>query len=146
MSLLDIIHAAIREDMPSGDLTTESMAVAPRPGRARLVAKEDIVLSGAAPFEQTILALDPNARVKWSFEEGERVLKKQNICTIQGDLIQILKAERLALNFLGRLSGIATITRAYVDMVKATKTKILDTRKTTPTFRELEKRAVLHGG
>lgn len=146
MNLQDLIRAAIREDMPQGDVTTESLALKPRHGRARLRAKEDLVLSGAMAFEQSIQTLEPNAKVKWHFEEGDSILKKQIICTLEGDLVQILKAERVALNFLGHLSGIATHTNRFVKQIAGTHTKILDTRKTTPAFRELEKRAVLHGG
>lgn len=146
MTLLELIRAAIKEDMPHGDVTTESLALKPRPGRAKLKAKEDIVLSGAMAFEQSMQALEPTARIKWHFEEGDEILKNQIICTIEGDLVQILKAERVALNFLGHLSGIATHTRRFVKKMAGTKTKILDTRKTTPAYRELEKRAVVHGG
>lgn len=146
MTTLDLIKAALKEDMPFGDVTTESLAVKPRLGEALLKAKEDLVLSGANAFEETILFLEPQAKVKWQFNEGDLVYKGQNICSIEGDLLQILKAERVALNFLGRLSGIATFTRQFVKEVEGTKTKILDTRKTTPLLRDLEKRAVHHGG
>lgn len=146
MTTIDLIRAALKEDMPSGDITTESLAVKPRCAEAVLKAKEDLVLSGSNAFEQTILFLEPNAKLKWHFDEGDFIFKGQNICAIEGDLIQILKAERVALNFLGRLSGIATLTRQFVKAVEGTKTQILDTRKTTPIFRELEKRAVTHGG
>lgn len=146
MNLSDLIQTALREDMPRGDLTTDSLALAPRFGQARLVAKEDLILSGTLPFEQTMLALEPGAKVNWHFKEGAHVLNQQAICHITGDLIQILKAERVALNFIGHLSGIATLTRCYVKRVEHTKTKILDTRKTLPGYRELEKRAVAHGG
>jgi nicotinate-nucleotide pyrophosphorylase (carboxylating) len=146
MTLNELIRAAIKEDLPQGDVTTESLALKPRPGRARLKAKEDIVLSGAAAFEQTMQILEPSCRIKWHFEEGDEILKGQLICTIEGDLVQILKAERVALNFLGHLSGIATHTRRFVRETKGTATKILDTRKTTPGYRELEKKAVVHGG
>jgi len=146
LTLMDLIHAALKEDMPNGDFTTESLALAPRFGQARLIAKEDLVLSGTAPFEETVLVLEPNARLQWHFKEGDLVLKRQVICVITGDLIQVLKAERVALNFIGHLSGIATLTRCYVKEVEHTKTRILDTRKTLPIYRELEKRAVLHGG
>ncbi len=146
MTILELIKAALKEDMPLGDVTTESLAVKPRQAEAVLKAKEDLVLSGATAFEQTILFMEPSARVKWHFNEGDFVFKGQNLCSIEGDLIQILKAERVALNFLGHLSGIATLTRHFVKAVQGTKTQILDTRKTTPLFRELEKRAVTHGG
>lgn len=146
MTLKELIKAALKEDMPEGDLTTESMALLPRLGRAKLIAKSDLVLSGSPCFEQTIMALEPNCKIHWLFEEGNEVLNKQTICTIYGDLIQVLKAERVALNFLGHLSGIATLTREFVKRVSHTKAKILDTRKTLPGYRELEKRAVVHGG
>lgn len=146
MNILELIKAALKEDMPSGDVTTESMAMKPKQGEALLKAKEDLVLSGANAFEETLLFLEPQAKVKWQFNEGDLIYKGQNICSIEGDLIQILKAERVALNFLGRLSGIATLTRQFVKAVEGTQTKILDTRKTTPLLRDLEKRAVHHGG
>lgn len=146
MTTLDLIKAALKEDMPSGDVTTESLAMKPKMGEALLKAKEDLVLSGANAFEETILFMEPQARVKWQFNEGDLVYKGQNICSIEGDLLQVLKAERVALNFLGRLSGISTLTRKFVKEVEGTSTKILDTRKTTPLLRELEKRAVQHGG
>lgn len=146
MTLQELIRAAIKEDMPHGDVTTESLALKPKNGRARLKAKEDIILSGALAFEQSMQTLEPNCRIKWHFEEGDKVLKNQIICTLEGDMLQILKAERVALNFLGHLSGIATHTHRFVEKVAGTSTKILDTRKTTPAFRDLEKKAVIHGG
>ncbi len=146
MMILDLIRAALKEDMPSGDVTTESLAMKPKFGEALLKAKEDLVLSGANAFEETILFLEPQVKVKWFFNEGDLVYKGQNICSVEGDLLQILKSERVALNFLGRLSGIATLTRKFVKEVEGTQTRILDTRKTTPLLRNLEKRAVQHGG
>jgi nicotinate-nucleotide pyrophosphorylase (carboxylating) len=146
MTLMDLIKAALREDMPEGDLTTDSLALAPRFGQARLIAKCDLVLSGTLAFEQTMLALEPTAKVQWHFKEGDAVLDKQILCHISGDLMQILKAERVALNFIGHLSGIATLTRRFVREVANTNTRILDTRKTLPGYRDLEKRAVAHGG
>lgn len=146
MTIADLIQAALREDMPKGDLTTDSLALAPRLGQAELIAKEDLVLSGTMAFEQTMLALEPTCRVQWHFKEGDLVLNRQIACHITGDLIQILKAERVALNFIGHLSGIATLTRCFVKKVEHTKTRILDTRKTLPGYRDLEKKAVSHGG
>lgn len=146
MNLRDLIKAAMFEDMPQGDLTTESLALTPRIGKAKLIAKQDLVLSGAAAFEQSMEFLEPNVKIKWHFEDGDKVLNRQIICSLHGDLIQILKAERVAINFLMRLSGIATLTASYVEQVKGTDTVILDTRKTTPGFRDLEKKAVVHGG
>lgn len=146
MTTLELIKAALREDMPSGDVTTESLAMKPKMGEAILKAKEDLVLSGANAFEETMLFLEPGCKIKWLFNEGDLIYKGQNICSIEGDLLQILKAERVALNFIGRLSGIATLTRRFVKEVENTSTRILDTRKTTPLLRDLEKRAVQHGG
>lgn len=146
MTLTDLIQTALHEDMPKGDLTTDSLALAPRFGQARLVAKQDLVLSGTLAFEQTLLALEPSVRVQWQFKEGDEVLENQVICHLTGDLIQVLKAERVALNFIGHLSGIATMTRSFVKQIEHTSAKILDTRKTLPGYRDLEKRAVLHGG
>lgn len=146
MTQTDLIRAALKEDMPHGDLTTESLAMSPRPGRAKLIAKQDLVLSGVPAFEETVLALEPTAKLKWHFQEGDKVLQKQILCTINCDLLQLLKAERVGLNFLMHLSGIATFTSRFVKQVSSSGTKILDTRKTLPGYRELEKRAVLHGG
>ena len=146
MTTIELIKAALKEDMPAGDVTTESMAMKPRYGEALLKAKEDLVLSGANAFEETMLYLDPQVKVKWQFSEGDLIYKGQNICSIEGDLMQILKAERVSLNFLGRLSGIATLTRRFVKEIEGSRTRILDTRKTTPLLRHLEKRAVQHGG
>ncbi len=146
MTLEDLIQAAIQEDMPAGDLTTQSLALKTHVGRAKLIAKQDLILSGIPAFEKSILALDPSAKLKWHFQEGDPVLSKQILCSLQGDLIQILKAERIALNFLLHLTGIATLTSQFVKQVEGTQTKILDTRKTLPGYRELEKKAVFHGG
>lgn len=146
MRLIDLVENALHEDMPDGDLTTNSLSLGQRHGSAKLVAKEDLVLSGLNLFELTVLQMDQEAKLKWQFKDGDLVLKGQTVCSIQGDLCQLLKAERVALNFMGRLSGIATLTRCFVDKVAGTKTRILDTRKTTPGYRELEKKAVRDGG
>lgn len=146
MTLRDLIRAALQEDMPTGDLTTDLLGVGPKPGKARLLAKQDLSLSGRAVFEQVIALMEPNAQMTWHFDDGQRVLKGQIICTLQGDLIQLLKAERTALNFIMHLSGIATLTHEFAKEVQHTSTRILDTRKTTPGYRDLEKRAVVHGG
>lgn len=146
MKLVDLIRAALNEDMPRGDLTTDCLGLAPRFGQARLVAKQDLILSGTAAFEQTVEMLEPTSKVQWHFREGDRVLNRQIICHVTGDLIQILKAERVALNFVGHLSGIASLTGQFVAQVEHTSAKILDTRKTLPGYRDLEKKAVAHGG
>lgn len=146
MDLSKLIQIAIEEDLPTGDVTTESLALSPHEGRARLMAKQDLFLSGCSAFEQTILYLEPNAKLKWHFADSDRVLDRQIICTVFGDLLQILKAERVALNFLTHLSGIATLTNKFAQEMHGTNATLLDTRKTTPGLRELEKKAVVHGG
>lgn len=146
MNIFEIIEKAFKEDLPEGDITTDSLAVKNYPGSAKLIAKSDLILSGQDIFERSIKYMDPEAQIKWLFKDGEIVLKKQTICSIKGNLINILKAERVALNFLGRFSGIATLTRRFVNEVRNTDTQILDTRKTIPLYRDLEKKAVLDGG
>lgn len=146
MSFKEWIQKAFEEDLPRGDVTTENLALPPHFGSARLVAKQDLVMSGYQLFEQSILYQDPQAQVIWHYSDGDKVPKSQVIATIHGDLIQLLKAERVALNFLMHLSGIATLTRQFVDAIQGTKTKILDTRKTLPGYRQLEKKAVRDGG
>ena len=141
-----LIPTALKEDCPNGDLTTNSLGLTEKLGRARLVAKEDLVISGTQLFKETITSLDPRAEIQWSFQDGEIVYKDQIVTTIRGDLIQLLQAERVALNFLGHLSGIASLTRCFVKEVEGTECKILDTRKTTPGYRAIEKLAVRHGG
>ena len=146
MNIFEIIEQAFREDLPQGDITTDSLAVKNYPGSAKVIAKSDLILSGKDLFERCIKHLEPEAQIKWLFDDGQIVLSKQTICTIKGNLINIVKAERVALNFLGKLSGIATLTRRFANEVRNTNTKILDTRKTTPLFRDFEKKAVLDGG
>jgi nicotinate-nucleotide pyrophosphorylase (carboxylating) len=145
-SFKTLIDSALTEDLPTGDITTENLALSSRHGTAKLVAKSDLVLSGRAMFEQTVLRLEPQMEVTWLKTDGDHVLKGQAVCTLLGDLIQLLKAERTALNFIQHLSGIATITRTFVEQVRGTSAQIIDTRKTLPGYRVLEKRAVRDGG
>lgn len=146
MNTLELIKAAIYEDLPKGDVTTDSLAVPPRMGTSRLIAKQDLILSGYSLFDQTFLLLDPGAKLNWHFLDGDFVLKGQVICSLYGNLVQFLKAERVGLNFLIHLSGIATYTKQFVSLTKDSNTQILDTRKTLPGYRELEKKAVKDGG
>lgn len=146
MSLVQLIEAAIREDLPNGDLTTLSLGQKERKGEAHLVAKEDLIFSGKECFEKTMSRLEPNVEIQWNFADGDMVLAKQVVAVIRGNLLQILQAERIALNFVGHLSGVATLTACFAKKVEGTETKILDTRKTLPGYRELEKKAVVHGG
>lgn len=141
-----LISEAFKEDLPSGDITTDHLELQDRDIRAKLIAKEDLVLSGSQLFEDCVLFQDPSAQLKWEFLDGQLVLKGQIICVIKAQAAPLLKAERPGLNFLGHFSGIATLTKSFVEKVKHTKTKILDTRKTLPLYRELEKKAVRDGG
>jgi nicotinate-nucleotide pyrophosphorylase (carboxylating) len=142
----DLIEKALKEDLPQGDATTEALGLTEKIGRARLLAKEDLVLSGRELFERVMRKLDPKFEINWMFNNGDFILRGQNVATLYGNQVQILKGERVALNFLGRLSGVATLTRCFAKEVEHTRCKILDTRKTTPLYRALEKRAVCDGG
>ncbi|PIU00160.1 MAG: nicotinate-nucleotide diphosphorylase (carboxylating) [Bdellovibrionales bacterium CG10_big_fil_rev_8_21_14_0_10_45_34] len=146
LSRSELIKLALNEDMPSGDITTDGLGIASRRGFARLKAKQDLTLSGCDFFEDTLKTVDPALKIEWEFTDADQVLKNQNVALIEGNLITLLKAERVALNFLGRLSGVATLTKRFVKQVEGTKTKILDTRKTTPLLRPFEKKAVRDGG
>jgi nicotinate-nucleotide pyrophosphorylase (carboxylating) len=141
-----LIHEAFLEDVPGDDITTKSLGMPSFIGTARIMAKEDLVVSGAEVFSRCVRARDPGADLKWYFANGQIALNGQTVCTIRGDLIQLLTAERVALNFLGRLSGIATLTRCYVRELEGSRTRVLHTRKTTPLLRDLEIQAVLDGG
>lgn len=145
MSLKSKIDEAFAEDIPNGDLTTQSLKLGDQPGRARLVAREDLVLSGVEIFESCLIKVHEQAKVTWHFKNGDLVIQGQTICTIQTDLDKLLTAERVALNFLGHLSGIATLTRCYMKELEGTDCTLLDTRKTLPGLRDLEKKAVTHG-
>ncbi len=140
-----IVRQAIQEDLPDGDKTTDGLQSPARIGHCRVLAKEDLVLSGTAAFTEALHQLEPKAEIHWQFKDGDWVLNQQSVCLIKGDLVQILKAERVSLNFLGHLSGIASLTRCYVEQLEGLKTRLLDTRKTLPGLRALEKQAVVHG-
>jgi nicotinate-nucleotide pyrophosphorylase (carboxylating) len=146
LNLSEIIRAAFVEDLPRGDLTTDQLGLGKRLGKARLIAKEDLVLAGAQVFTECIHFQDPEIELHWQLKDGDLVLNQQTVAWLKGDLLQILRAERVSLNFLGRLSGIATLTRCFVQETAGTTCKILDTRKTTPGLRALEKMAVRAGG
>jgi nicotinate-nucleotide pyrophosphorylase (carboxylating) len=146
MTIKEMIKLAFAEDIPSGDVTTENLGLKEVVGDAKLVAKEDLVLSGRHIFDDCVKFMAKDMNLNWQFKDGDFLLKGQTACWLRGDLIQLLKAERVALNFLGKLSGIATLTRCFVQETKGTNCKILDTRKTTPLWRELEKEAVRTGG
>jgi nicotinate-nucleotide pyrophosphorylase (carboxylating) len=141
-----IIEAALAEDMPAGDITSESV-IPPRSfSRAVILAKEAGVLAGIDVARRVLAKIDPRVRFRKIFRDGQAFGPGDVLAEITGNSISLLKGERTALNFLQRMSGIATTTRRFIDAAAGTRTKILDTRKTTPTLRRLEKYAVAIGG
>ena len=141
-----IVHAALAEDIGAGDVTTEATVAPDAIGEAELVVKEAGVVCGLRVAEATFRALDPEIRFEAAASDGDLVEPPAVVARVSGSERAILTAERVALNFLGRLSGIATLTRRYVDAVEGTGAAVLDTRKTTPGLRVLEKHAVTAGG
>ena len=141
-----LIHLALAEDIGSGDVTAEYFIPAGRQARAFVAIRRDGVLSGAETAAEVFRTVDPTLSVETLIPDGSQVAAGALALRIEGSARSILTAERTALNFLQRLSGVATLTAAYVALVKGTGARILDTRKTTPGFRLLEKQAGLHGG
>lgn len=146
LTLDHIIDAALREDIHTGDITTRALVPGKRPAVARLVAKEEFVLAGLSVAERVFRRLDPAIQFSSFFEEGAAVAKGDLIATVRGDATDLLMGERVALNLMQRLSGIATMTSRFVQAVAGTGARVVDTRKTTPGLRELEKYAVRVGG
>ena len=140
------IDAALAEDMPNGDITSESVIPAGSRSEAYFLAKEDGVLAGLPVASRVFQKLDPSIIFIERFREGSAFHQSDRLARVKGPTIALLKGERTALNFLQRLCGIATITRRFVEAVAGTKTRILDTRKTTPGLRLLEKYAVRTAG
>ena len=141
-----IIEAGLKEDVNTGDLTTDLLIAADTKTTAIMVAKADGIIAGLPVAEQIFRKLDPDIEFKTEVNDGDYVVKGDLICTINGAYRALLTGERLALNFLQRMSGIATETAKYVKAVKGYKTEILDTRKTVPGLRLLDKYAVKAGG
>ncbi len=142
-----LVRRALAEDVGAGDVTTEGLLDPETTCRAEILLKEPGVVSGLAVAEAVFLALDPAVRFEPCAADGDRIDETPAaIAVAVGRARALLTGERTALNLLGRLSGIATLTRAYVDAVAGTDATILDTRKTTPGLRALEKEAVRHGG
>ena len=141
-----LIHAALEEDVGSGDITTSCTVPPGAQGKGRIVAKESLVLAGIDVARQVFWAVNSELEVRLPLKDGSRANEGDLLLQVTGDLAPILTAERTALNFLQRLSGIATLTRAFVNKIEGTRARILDTRKTTPGYRLLEKAAVRAGG
>jgi nicotinate-nucleotide pyrophosphorylase (carboxylating) len=137
--------AALMEDIGTGDLTGK---LVPEDGRAtaRVIVREEAVLCGAPWFEGVMEALDPSIGIEWHYAEGDLMAADSPVCTIVGPARAILTAERSALNFMQLMSGVATATRRYVDVIAGTTAAILDTRKTIPGMRLAQKYAVRVGG
>ena len=142
----NIIKLALFEDSDLGDLTTESILSESFTGKGIIVAKEPFVLAGIAVVKRVFKLLDPECECYSLFSDGDKIKNGEIFFKVEGDLLAMLKGERVALNFLQRLSGIATLTRAYVDELDSDKVRLCDTRKTTPGLRSLEKEAVRAGG
>lgn len=141
-----IIEAALMEDVPAGDVTSESLIPADSVSKAVLLAKEEGVLAGIGLAWLVFAKIDPKIAFEVDVQDGQEFKDGTVLARLEGNSIALLKGERTALNFLQRLSGIATATRRFVKALEGTKTRVLDTRKTTPVMRALEKYAVQQGG
>lgn len=142
----DIIRFALREDMNAGDLSTESVCPERREAEVQLIAKAEGVIAGLDVFERAFTLLDPCTSFDARVADGDAVEPGQLLGIVRGDARVLLSGERVALNFLQRMSGIATYTRRMAAALEGTKTKLVDTRKTTPCLRIFEKAAVEAGG
>ncbi len=146
MNIDEIIDKALQEDIGGGDFTSLATIPDKTKGKAQLVLKEDGILAGIDVAERVFRKVDKNIHFRKLITDGSKVKKGDIAFTVEGKSVSILSAERLALNFMQRLSGIATFTHKLVTQLKGLNTKVLDTRKTTPLLRELEKHAVRTGG
>jgi len=142
----DYILNALKEDITSEDVTTNAIMPEAKQGRADLICKQDGIMAGLDVFVRTFQLLDHAAYFETSVKDGDAVVNGQVIGVIYGDIRALLSGERTALNYLQRMSGIATFTKGLADELKDCKTKLLDTRKTTPNMRPFEKYAVKVGG
>lgn len=142
----DYIINTLKEDITSEDVSTNAVMPEDRLGRADLICKQSGIICGLDVFERAFYLLDENSRFETEYKDGDRVNKGDLIGVIFGDIKALLSAERTALNYLQRMSGIATMTREYADELEGCKTVLLDTRKTTPNMRPFEKHAVKVGG
>ena len=142
----ELILSALREDITSEDITTNSVMREYQLGEVELICKQDGVIAGLDVFKRTFELLDSKTEVTFTKEDGDTVKNGDKIGVVRGDIRVLLSGERTALNYLQRMSGIATYTRSIADLLKGSKTKLLDTRKTTPNMRVFEKYAVKVGG
>ncbi len=142
----ELILGALREDISSEDVSTNAVMRKAQKGEAQLICKQDGVLAGLFVFRRVFELLDADIEVQFSYEDGQTVKNGEIIGTITGDIRAILSGERTALNYLQRMSGIATYTNSIAKLLEGSKVKLLDTRKTTPNNRIFEKYAVKTGG
>ncbi len=142
----ELIKLALSEDITGEDVTTNAVMPEKRLGTADLICKQDGVICGLAVFARTFTLLDDSTEVELFAKDGDEVKRGAHIAKVTGDIRVLLSGERTALNYLQRMSGIATATRAMVKLLDGCKTKLLDTRKTTPNMRVFEKYAVKVGG
>ena len=142
----ELILQALREDITSEDITTNSVMPHYQAGEVDLICKQDGVIAGLEVFKRVFELLDSATEVTFYCKDGDTVKKGEKIGLVRGDIRVLLSGERTALNYLQRMSGIATYTREIADLLKGTKTKLLDTRKTTPNMRIFEKYSVKVGG
>ena len=142
----NLIKMALQEDISSEDVTTNAVMRNRKQGEVQLICKQDGIIAGLGVFERVFKLLDETTEVEFYAEDGEEVKNKQLLGVIRGDIRVLLSGERTALNYLQRMSGIATYTHQIAELLKETKIKLLDTRKTTPNMRIFEKYAVKVGG
>ncbi|MDD6616966.1 MAG: carboxylating nicotinate-nucleotide diphosphorylase, partial [Lachnospiraceae bacterium] len=142
----DLILMALKEDISSEDVTTNAVMRDAEQGRADLICKQDGVIAGLPVFQRVFELLDDKIQVKMYYKDGDDVKKGDLLAEVTGDIRAILSGERTALNFLQRMSGIATYTRSVAKLLEGSGIKLLDTRKTTPNMRIFEKYAVKTGG
>lgn len=142
----DLIIMALREDITSEDVSTNAVMPESTPGEVDLICKEDGVIAGLDVYERVFQLLDENTETEFYCKDGDRVKNRQHLGVVRGDIRVLLSGERVALNYLQRMSGIAGYTRRIVDMLEGSGTRLLDTRKTTPNCRIFEKYAVRAGG
>ncbi len=140
------IMLALEEDISSEDVTTNSVMPEYALGEVDLICKQDGIICGLKVFERVFTLLDPDTKVNFSVKDGDEVKAGQHMATVRGDIRVLLSGERTALNYLQRMSGIATYTNSIVKLLEGSSTKLLDTRKTTPCMRIFEKYAVKTGG
>ena len=142
----DYILRTLKEDITSEDVSTNAVMPENRQGMAELICKQSGIICGLDVFERTFKLLDENSRFECAFKDGDYLEKGTKVGVVYGEIKALLSAERTALNYLQRMSGIATITKEYSDELEGYKTVLLDTRKTTPNMRPFEKHAVKVGG